>query len=230
GGQQQRVALARALAREPRVLLLDEPFSAVDQVTRERLYEELANLRRQLQMPVVLVTHSLQEAAMLADRMCVLHRGKTLQTGAPPDVLARPASLDVARLVSIKNIGTATVAGYDSQQRATLLDWRGLPLQAAPQPQRAAGHPVHWAVPASGIVLHRRDRPSFGSRENPVPGRITACIRLGDQWQITLAPAHAPDEPLTFSLSAHVAQRNTIAVGVDAAVSLLKESVWIVDS
>lgn len=70
GGQCQRVALARALARDPAVLLLDEPFSAVDQVTRRKLQRELVLLRRAIQVPVVLVTHDLDEAAMLADRLC----------------------------------------------------------------------------------------------------------------------------------------------------------------
>ena len=75
GGQQQRVAVARALAREPKVLLLDEPFSAVDQVTRRKLQRELAELRRGLAIPMILVTHDLEEAAMLADRLALLHHG-----------------------------------------------------------------------------------------------------------------------------------------------------------
>ena len=90
GGQQQRVALARALVRQPKVLLLDEPFSSVDQATRERLYEELAELRGSLQIPVVLVTHSMLEAQLLANRMVVLRKGRTLQEGTPTQVLSRP--------------------------------------------------------------------------------------------------------------------------------------------
>ena len=78
GGQQQRVAVARALARRPDVLLLDEPFSAVDRVTRQRLQRELAELRHDLEMPILLVTHDLDEAARLADRICVIHHGRSL--------------------------------------------------------------------------------------------------------------------------------------------------------
>ena len=93
GGEQQRVAVARALAREPAVLLLDEPFSAVDRRTRRRLREELVGLRRSaLKVPTILVTHDLEEAQALADRLCVLDRGETLQEGATAAVLAAPAN------------------------------------------------------------------------------------------------------------------------------------------
>jgi molybdate transport system ATP-binding protein len=95
GGQQQRVALARALAREPAVLLLDEPFSAVDRRTRRALHDEIAALRRSLNIPIVLVTHDLGEVAALADAVCVLDGGETLQSGTPDEVLAAPMSARV---------------------------------------------------------------------------------------------------------------------------------------
>ncbi|MEQ8267552.1 MAG: ATP-binding cassette domain-containing protein [Parvibaculum sp.] len=101
GGEQQRVAVARALARRPEVLLLDEPFSAVDRVTRRKLRRELAELRRDLPMPVVLVTHDLDDVRRLADRLCVMHQGQILQTGSVDEVMARPASAAVAELLDL---------------------------------------------------------------------------------------------------------------------------------
>ncbi|WP_439532729.1 ABC transporter ATP-binding protein [Polymorphobacter sp.] len=95
GGQQQRVALARALARDPQVLLLDEPFSAVDRRTRRALREELASLRATLTIPILLVTHDLDEAAAMADTLAVLYHGRLLQQGPPAEVLATPASPQV---------------------------------------------------------------------------------------------------------------------------------------
>ena len=101
GGEQQRVAVARALARRPEVLLLDEPFSAVDRVTRRRLRRELAGLRRELPMPVILVTHDLDDVVRLADRICVMRRGQILQTGPVEQVMARPASKEIAELLDL---------------------------------------------------------------------------------------------------------------------------------
>ena len=101
GGEQQRVAVARALARRPEVLLLDEPFSAVDRVTRRRLRRELAGLRRELPMPVILVTHDLDDVVRLADRICVMRRGQILQTGPVEQVMARPASPEIAELLDL---------------------------------------------------------------------------------------------------------------------------------
>ena len=101
GGEQQRVALARALARTPDVLLLDEPFAAVDRRTRRRLQQDLQDLRRTLQVPILLVTHDLDEACALADQMSVLHEGEVLQTGTPDEVMMRPASPLVADLLDL---------------------------------------------------------------------------------------------------------------------------------
>lgn len=88
GGQQQRVAVARALARRPQVLLLDEPFSAVDRATRERLYAEIIALRTHLKMPVVLVTHDIAEAQLLADRMLVIKAGRVVREGTAAEVMS----------------------------------------------------------------------------------------------------------------------------------------------
>lgn len=91
GGQRQRVAIARALARDPRVLLMDEPYSAVDRRTRAHLQAEIVALRQDLAIPLLLVTHDVDEVARLADRLCILDRGRVRASGRPDDVLAQPA-------------------------------------------------------------------------------------------------------------------------------------------
>ena len=105
GGEQQRVAVARALARDPAVLLMDEPFSAVDRRTRRKLREELAELRKLMRIPIVMVTHDLDEAVALSDRMCVINGGETLQIGTPSELVNAPASIRVADALDLPEIG-----------------------------------------------------------------------------------------------------------------------------
>jgi osmoprotectant transport system ATP-binding protein len=105
GGQRQRVAIARALAARPRILLLDEAFGALDAITRGELHETFLSLRAELPVTTVLVTHDLGEAAMLAQRIAVMHHGRVEQHGAPREVFSAPATEYVARLVQRAGVG-----------------------------------------------------------------------------------------------------------------------------
>jgi ABC-type sulfate/molybdate transport systems ATPase subunit len=109
GGQQQRVALARALAIEPVLLLLDEPFSALDLQTRVELRREIKTLQQRLKTSMLFVTHDLGEAALLADEMAVLEKGRVLQCATPHEILRAPANARVAQIVGVKNILPARV-------------------------------------------------------------------------------------------------------------------------
>jgi len=227
GGQQQRVALARALAREPRVLLLDEPFSAVDQVTRRRLRTELVQLRGRIDMPIVLVTHDLDEARILADRMCIIDHGRSLQTAPPEQVLARPADAAVARLVDHTNIFAGTVAGHDRDAGLTHVRWLGYRLETPLRPEFPAHAPVAWVVPPENVILHRRDRPSRGERENPISGVVREVIPLGESTIVTLLIDGNDALPLQFQVPTHVARRNQLAAGVGVRVSLLSAGIHL---
>lgn len=104
GGQQQRTALARTLARRPRLLLLDEPLSALDAATREELRRELRRLLAEFAVPTVLVTHDRTEAIALADQVLVIERGRIRQQGPVEEVFGRPADVEVARIVGVETV------------------------------------------------------------------------------------------------------------------------------
>jgi osmoprotectant transport system ATP-binding protein len=100
GGQQQRVGVARALASEPRVMLLDEPFGALDPLTRDRLQQSFIELRKRLELTAIFVTHDMVEALLLGDRIAVMHEGGLAQIGTPHELLTRPADAYVEELMS----------------------------------------------------------------------------------------------------------------------------------
>ena len=149
GGQQQRVALARALARQPKILLLDEPLSAVDAPTRQGLYKTLADLRKDLNIPIVLVTHDLREADLLADRITVIDNGISLQTAAPQVLFQRPRNSRVAELVGISNL-------FHGIFNAGNLTWDGCDktFSVADKGKIPANAQVAWVIPQDGLSIH----------------------------------------------------------------------------
>ena len=201
GGQRQRVALARALARQPRLVLLDEPFNALDAPVREELRRELRRLQREAGLSTVLVTHDPEEAALLADEILVVDEGRLLQAGPRAAVFARPASPQVARLLGIQNLAHAAVAAPGVIAAGTVritADTGSLP----------AGAEVLWNVRPDHVAVGKQgaypavveDVADIGSittlavRLDGGPGlhaRVTDAgdLQPGDPCGVTLDPA-----------------------------------------
>ena len=160
GGQQQRVAIARALARDPEVLLLDEPFSALDPGLRERLRADLRALQRERQLIVICVTHNVEDAFALGDRLAVLRDGELQQVGTVAEVFRRPSSKNAAEVLAITNIFHTRVVGATADR--VELDWNGLPLWAPAQPCADNDVAPIYIAPEDVKILYP-DRPALGS-------------------------------------------------------------------
>ncbi len=198
GGQQQRVALARALAREPKVLLLDEPFSAVDAPARQSLYRELAALRETLSTPMVLVTHDLGEARRLADRVVILDAGRSLQTGTPAQVFASPRNARVAQLVGIQNHFRGQF--HKVEPGWGRLDWAeggAVALRVMDKNRIPDGAGVTWVIAGERIDLLADGEPSG----NTLRCRIVEQLALGETSLCTLQPERLPAERVTLNPS-----------------------------
>jgi molybdate transport system ATP-binding protein len=205
GGQQQRVGVARALAREPRLLLLDEPFSAVDQMSRQGLYRLLADLRRELSIPIVLVTHDLDEARMLADTLVVVDAGVVLQQGAPAWIHRAPRNARVADLVGIQNRFRGRWLGPGPSPGVGRLCWlapgeepvEGPVLLVRDKGRINPGQAVSWVVPGEGIELLRREPAG--------PGELAATLgqarHLGEITLVVLEFPALPGVRMQLTLS-----------------------------
>ena len=149
GGQQQRVALARALVRRPRLLLLDEPLSALDSVLRDQLRPQLRQWLLEAAVPVVLVTHDHTEAVALGDRIVVMEGGEVLQSGAVADVFSRPADARVARIVGTESILPGRVVAVE--EGLATVDVAGVHLTAVAPP--GIVKMVHVCLRAAEVML-----------------------------------------------------------------------------
>lgn len=173
GGQQQRIALARALAAERRILLLDEPFAALDAGLRDRLHADLRRLRAELDLTVVLVTHRLEDAFAIGDRLAVVREGRIEQTGPVGDVFRRPATRGVAEIMGIRNLLVARAAATDGD--VLTLDWDGLQLEAPFAADVEAGDEVTAYIRPEDVKIVYPDRPlSDAVAHNVFSARVTS--------------------------------------------------------
>jgi molybdate transport system ATP-binding protein len=224
GGQQQRVAVARALAREPTLLLLDEPFSAVDQMSRRSLYQLLAELRQTLKVPIVLVTHDLHEARLLADRLVVMDAGQVLQQGTPHAVHRSPRNARVADLVGIHNRFRGVWEGPAAAPGRGRLRWltdtadasSGPMLEVVDKGRIQPGQEVTWVLPGDGIAL------ADGSPERAAGHRWPAIIAdVRHLGETTLASLHLLDWPgVILAITAAGADQKRLVPGATVTATL----------
>lgn len=224
GGEASRVALARAFATDPAVLLLDEPFSALDAPTRASLLPNLRAMLKETSTAAVLVTHDLNEAFAFADRVAVMEMGRIAAFGDAPELIARPPTRRVAELLGIETILRARVARIDSSEARLEIDGaRGRTLRASIPAGTSLrpGDIVTVTIPAGATRAFRpgSDVP-FGA--NALPGRIAGVMArpMGAQL-IVETPS------LIVALAAWDSREPRWAIGDCAIVSFLPEAAHI---
>lgn len=181
GGQQQRVALARVLVRQPRLLLLDEPLSALDAPTREQVRGELRGILEGLGIPTICVTHDWVEALALADEVAVMAKGRLLQVGPPDEVFSRPVNAEVAAVVGVETVVTGRVV--ERKDDLVALDVGGVRLWAVEASGR--GEEFYLCIRAEDVTLEMGTRPSSSAR-NHLAGRVTEIRPAGPVSRITI--------------------------------------------
>ena len=181
GGEAQRVALARAMVLEPELLLLDEPFAALDQPTREALIHDLRAILRAERATAVLVTHHRGEALALGDRLAVLMGGRLLQSGPPGEVLRAPADEAVARFMGVETVIPGCVLGPDGAL-TRVESAAGVLRVAAPMP---AGAAVRLCLRPEDVALGELDGPATPGY-NALAGKVVRAVAAPTHVRVLL--------------------------------------------
>lgn len=216
GGQQQRIALARALVNKPKVLLLDEPLSALDLKLRQQMKVELLALQRKLKQTFIFVTHDQEEALTMSDRIAVMNEGKIEQIGTPQEIYEYPRTLFVARFIGSMNFFEGEVKSWGPD---CILVSNGNKKPLAVKPSRDGLRPLPQA--SEGTKVHILVRPEKlkvlksypGPEQNYVEGFIREALYHGAQTQFLVETREKAAWISALQFNSAVTARKTFAVG-----------------
>jgi molybdate/tungstate transport system ATP-binding protein len=222
GGEQQRVALARALAPKPSILLLDEPFAAVDPATRHVLRRELRELHEREGITTLQVTHDFDEALRLGDLVAVLSEGRIAQSGTPEQVFRYPNSAFVARFVGTGNVIAGTVERTQAGEQAGAFRGRFLSDNLALDVVAEREGPIHAVIRPEDIVLSLTHHPD--SARNHMEARVGRLERLGPVTLVHLDVGR----PLIASVTTASADEMGLHPGVAVIVAFKATAILLV--
>jgi len=230
GGQKQRAALARTLATEPRILLLDEPFSALDYQVREKLRADLLRIHQKYPITTFFVTHDLEEAFVMGDNIAIINNGRLEQFGAREDVFYKPKTKNVAKFLGARNIFSGMIVSLN--EKAVAIENPDIgeikALLHDEEPRMIIGEKVTFGIRPEEIMIIRPDRPIDKKvQDNILKGEVLTTLGKGASHTIYFKVKDR-DATLKIEIPNFVYRKLKLSKGKTITVSLKKESIWII--
>lgn len=230
GGQKQRTALARTLAAEPRILLLDEPFSALDYQVREKLRADLLMIHQKYPITTFFVTHDLEEAFVMGDNIAIINNGRLEQFGAREEVFYKPKTKNVAKFLGARNIFSGIIISLN--EKAVAIENPDIgeikALLHDEEPQLTVGEKVTFGIRPEEIMIIRPDRPIDKKvQDNILEGEVLTTLGKGASHTIFFKMKNK-DATLKIEIPNFVYRKLKLSKGKIITVSLKKESIWII--
>ncbi len=231
GGQKQRAALARTLATEPRLLLLDEPFSALDYQVREKLRSDLMLIHQRYPITTIFVTHDLEEAFVMGEKVAIINNGRLEQVGSREEVFYQPKTRSVAKLLGTRNIFKGRVSRVRGVELTIETDEIGeVKATIDPIMHIHKGQLVSFSIRPEEIMIIRPDRPIDKKvRDNILEGVVDATVGKGTSHTIFFRTSDGKAS-LKIEMPNFAYKKIKPVKGNGIAVSLKKESIWIIPS
>jgi len=231
GGEKQRVALGRALAPSPRLLLLDEPLAALDPALKAEIQQLLISLHYSLKFTALHVTHDLEEAYLLGDRITVLIEGRTEQSGKRQDVFLRPQTVKVAQFLGLRNLFPERVLKAEGGGKSITVSFWGrevtLPSDHAAG-RLSAGEDVVLYLRPEEVMILREGKPIKESlRQNIFAGEVFRILDRGTHRLVSFRPRRL-DVHLEINLPNYVFRNLGIQEGQEIRVAMRRESFWVI--
>lgn len=221
GGQKQRAAIARTLINKPHILLMDEPFSALDSAVRDKLRQDLLRIHRRFSITIVYVTHDMKEAFILGDKIAVLNDGSLEQVGERTEVFYRPETRNVARFVGTKNIFDAEVTFIDPEADTMIMKNGKFEVETNCYSLQT-GDKVTFCIRPEEIMVDGK------RKENLFKGRIVDVLPQGPFYRLCLRIVRESDYDLLLDVLRHVYVKHNLGIGEEITVSLSRNSIHVI--
>jgi ABC-type Fe3+/spermidine/putrescine transport system ATPase subunit len=236
-GQSQRISLARAIITNPDIILMDEPFSNLDIISKTKVRSLIKKIQKELKITILLVTHDIEDVMNLSDTMFILNKGYIQEFGNPEDIIKKPSSWDTACLMGTDNIFEGKIISADKENNKITIYFKNnssnndMYIECYYQPEFEENEDVYFVIRPEDIIILREDRmPSNAVKENHFKGQITSAVFTSRMMEILINTSENKLDNIQFKvlMPFHAYEIMKLSAGKTVSISLKKSAIHII--